>query len=126
MRTRVSQLATAAVAAFFVGVAPAQEPAAQQEKKLRIIAFGGHPDDCEFQAAGVAAKWAAAGHHVKFVSMTNGDIGHWREAGAPLARRRTREVEKCAEILGIDTQVLDIHDGELMVTLENLQEGRAP
>jgi LmbE family N-acetylglucosaminyl deacetylase len=58
-------------------------------------------------------------HHVKFVAVTNGDIGHWREAGGPLARRRTEEVEAVAKILGITTQVLDIHDGELEPTLEN-------
>jgi len=87
--------------------------------KLRIIAFGAHPDDCELKAGGVAAKWAALGHHVKFVSVTNGDIGHWRMAGGPLARRRTAEVRKCARILGIETQVLDIHDGELEPTLPN-------
>ncbi len=87
--------------------------------KLRIICFGAHPDDCELKAGGVAALWAAKGHHVKFVSVTNGDIGHWREAGGPLARRRKAEVERCAKVLGIATEVLDIHDGELMPTLEN-------
>jgi len=87
--------------------------------KLRIIAFGAHPDDCEIKAGGVAAMWAAQGHHVKFVSTTNGDIGHWKIAGGPLAQRRTEEVKKAAEILGIETQVLDNHDGELMPTLEN-------
>ncbi len=69
--------------------------------------------------AGVAAKWVAQGHHVKFVSTTNGDIGHWREAGGPLARRRISEVRKAAKILGVETEVLDIHDGELEPTLEN-------
>src|SRR5881398_840034 len=87
--------------------------------KLRIICFGAHPDDCELQAGGVAALWSAKGHKVKFVSVTNGDIGHWREAGAPLARRRKAEVEAAARILGIETEVLDIHDGELEPTLEN-------
>src|SRR2546425_4965134 len=87
--------------------------------KLRIICFGAHPDDCELQAGGTAAMWAAKGHHVLFVSVTNGDIGHWREAGGPLARRRRAEVEQAARLLGISTQVLDIHDGELMPTLEN-------
>lgn len=87
--------------------------------KLRIICFGAHPDDCELRAGGVAAMWAAQGHHVKFVSVTNGDIGHWRLAGGPLARRRKAEVERAAKMLGITTQVLDIHDGELMPTLEN-------
>ena len=51
--------------------------------------------------------------------MTNGDIGHHEMAGAILARRRTAEVKRCAEILGIETEVLDIHDGELLPTLEN-------
>lgn len=88
--------------------------------KLRIIVFGAHPDDAEFLAGGVAAMWAEMGHHVKFVSVTNGDLGHYIMGGGPLARRRTAEVERCAQILGIDeTQVLDIHDGELMPSLEN-------
>jgi LmbE family N-acetylglucosaminyl deacetylase len=93
--------------------------AAAQERPLRIICFGAHPDDCELRAAGVAAKWSAVGHKVKFVSVTNGDVGHWRMAGGPLAQRRLAEVQRCAEILGIETEVLDIHDGELMPTLEN-------
>jgi LmbE family N-acetylglucosaminyl deacetylase len=94
---------------------------AQQSKTkpLRIIAFGAHPDDNELKASGVAALWAAQGHKVKFVSMTNGDIGHFKEAGAPLAIRRLAEVQECARTLGIETEVLDIHDGELMPTLEN-------
>jgi N-acetylglucosamine malate deacetylase 1 len=94
-------------------------PAAAQTTPLRIIAFGAHPDDNELRLAGTAAKWAALGHQVKFVSVTNGDIGHWREAGGPLARRRTSEVQETAKILGITAQVLDIHDGELEPTLEN-------
>jgi N-acetylglucosamine malate deacetylase 1 len=93
-----------------------------EERKLQIIAFGAHPDDCELKAGGVAAKWAALGHKVKFVSVTNGDIGHHQIAGGPLARRRTAEVEECARILGIRTQVLDHHDGELEPSLENRRE----
>ena len=87
--------------------------------KLRIICFGAHPDDCELQAGGTAALWASKGHHVKFVSVTNGDIGHWRDAGGPLAKRRTAEVERADKILGVTPEVLDIHDGELMPTLDN-------
>jgi LmbE family N-acetylglucosaminyl deacetylase len=67
----------------------------------------------------VAALWSAQGHHVKFVSTTNGDVGHWRDAGGPLAQRRTAEVQKAAGVLGNTVEVLDIHDGELMPTLEN-------
>ena len=92
-------------AAFSGAEAPAGD------RTLRIICFGAHPDDCELQAGGTAALWAARGHKVKFVSVTNGDVGHWRDAGGPLARRRKAEVEQAAKILGITTEVLDIHDG---------------
>jgi N-acetylglucosamine malate deacetylase 1 len=116
-------LLSAAVSVLAVRAAealPAPEAATPPEDgKLRIICFGAHPDDCEIQAGGTAAMWAAKGHKVKFVSVTNGDIGHWRDAGGPLARRRIAEVQEAARILGITTQVLDIHDGELMPTLEN-------
>ncbi len=90
--------------------------------KLRIIAFGAHPDDCEYAAGGVAALWAAEGHAFRCVALTNGDIGHFGMAGGALALRRMDEVEKAAEILGISTRVFDIHDGELMPTLENRRE----
>ncbi len=90
------------------------------EKPLRIIVFGAHPDDCEIRCGAVGAMWAQKGHQVKFVSTTNGDIGHSTMAGGPLALRRTKEVEEAAAVLGIaETQVLDIHDGEIMPTLEN-------
>jgi LmbE family N-acetylglucosaminyl deacetylase len=108
-------------AALLMAIAAAQPsvPAAQAPRPLRIIAFGAHPDDAELKASGVAALWAAAGHKVKFVAMTNGDIGHFESAGGPLARRRKAEVAECARILGIENEVLDIHDGELMPSLEN-------
>ena len=86
----------AAVTLLSLGPAGAA-PAAAQNAPLRIIAFGAHPDDCELKAGGTAAKWAALGHHVKFVSVTNGDIGHWRKAGGPLAQRRTAEVQESRE-----------------------------
>lgn len=96
--------------------APATLP---EDGKLRIIAFGAHPDDCEIKVGGTGAKWAAQGHHVKLVSVTNGDIGHYQSAGGPLARRRLGEVQRADQILGVATQVLDIHDGELEPTLAN-------
>ncbi|MBE7496229.1 MAG: PIG-L family deacetylase [Verrucomicrobiaceae bacterium] len=87
--------------------------------KLRIIVFGAHPDDAEYKAGGTAVKWARLGHHVKLVSVTNGDVGHWKEAGGPLALRRAAEAAACAKKLGVTSQVLDIHDGELVPSLEN-------
>lgn len=110
-----------AAATAYAGVVPGIEGVRMppDDGKLRIICFGAHPDDCELQAGGTAVRWAKRGHHVLFVSVTNGDIGHWREAGGPLARRRKSEVDQAHEILGIQGVVLDIHDGELLPTLEN-------
>jgi len=106
-----------------LGASPRSQAAANADDgKLRILVFGAHPDDCELKAGGTAALWAAQGHHVKFVSVTNGDIGHAEMAGGPLATRRTAEVREAARILGIETEVLDVHDGELMPTLENRRE----
>jgi len=87
--------------------------------KLRILVLGAHPDDCEIRAGGAAIFWSDLGHHVKLVSVTNGDIGHWQMSGGALAMRRNAEVQEAAKILGTTTVVLDIHDGELMPTLEN-------
>jgi LmbE family N-acetylglucosaminyl deacetylase len=95
------------------------QPAAPQPRPLRIIAFGAHPDDAELKVGGAAALWAAEGHKVKIVAMTNGDVGHFAMAGGPLAKRRSAEVAECARIFGIDSEVLDIHDGELTPSLEN-------
>lgn len=92
---------------------------ADEDGKLRIICFGAHPDDAEYKSGGTAALWAKQGHHVKLVSVTNGDIGHWQMSGGELAKRRTSESAEVAKRLGVASRVLDIHDGELLPTLEN-------
>jgi LmbE family N-acetylglucosaminyl deacetylase len=94
-----------------------------QDGKIRVIAFGAHPDDCEIDGGGVAAKFAAKGHLVKFVSTTNGDAGHCEMGGGALAKRRRAEAQEAARRLGIAAyDVLDNHDGELMPTLEVRKE----
>jgi LmbE family N-acetylglucosaminyl deacetylase len=105
--------------ALLLNATPGGSAATPQGQPLRIIAFGAHPDDAELKASGVAALWAAAGAKVKFVAMTNGDVGHFGTAGGPLAHRRKAEVAECARILGIENEVMDIHDGELTPSLEN-------
>src|SRR3954454_11622671 len=107
---------------FFCGVLSCWQMAygaGEEDGKLRIVVFGAHPDDAEYKAGGTAAKWAKLGHHVKLCSVTNGDIGHWQMAGGPLAQRRAAESAAVAKKLGVTSQVLDIHDGELEPTLEN-------
>jgi len=96
--------------------------AQDSDGKLRVIAFGAHPDDCDIRAAGTAAKFAAMGHHVKFVSVTNGDAGHQLEGGGMLAKRRRAEAMESGRRLGVTYEVLDNHDGELLPTLNVRQQ----
>jgi len=91
---------------------------AAQDQPLRIIAFGAHPDDCDIRAGGTAAKWAALGHKVRFVSVTNGDAGHQDQGGGALARRRRAEAQEAGRRIGVEYVVLDNHDGELVPDLK--------
>ena len=88
-------------------------------RPLRIIVFGAHPDDCDIKAGGLAINYAALGHEVRFVSLTNGDAGHQELGGIALARRRRAEAQAAGAVAGIEYHVLDNHDGELEPTLEN-------
>jgi N-acetylglucosamine malate deacetylase 1 len=48
-----------------------------------------------------------------------GASGPSREAGGPLAQRRKKEVQEVDRRLGVTNEVLDIHDGEILPTIEN-------
>ncbi len=93
-----------------------------QNSPIRVIAFGAHPDDCDIRAAGTAALWASRGIAVKFVAITNGDVGHMILPPAELATRRLGEAKESARRLGIEYEILNHHDGELMPTLDIRKE----
>jgi LmbE family N-acetylglucosaminyl deacetylase len=98
--------------------APGAQAAGGANTPLNIIAFGAHPDDCDIRAGGTAVKWAAAGHRVRFVSVTNGDAGHQSQGGGALAARRRAEAQEAGRRIGVDYVVLDNHDGELLPELK--------
>lgn len=89
----------------------------QINKPLRIIAIGAHPDDCDSKFGGTAALYAKLGHKVKFLALTNGDAGHQNMGGGVLGKRRREEAKKAGEVLGVEYDVLDNHDAELIPTL---------
>lgn len=86
-------------------------------KKLRILVIGAHPDDDEIKAGGSAALWAAQGHTVRFVSATNGGTGHHAIGGIELVRRRLAEARAAADVIGIESQIMEFTNGELELTL---------
>ena len=105
--------------AFVLAALPFSAPPAKaQNQSVRVIAFGAHPDDCDLSAGGLAAKYVALGHKVKFVSLTNGDAGHQLQHGEELAKRRRAEAQEAGRRIGIEYEVLDNHDGKLLPTLE--------
>ncbi|MBP7570793.1 MAG: PIG-L family deacetylase, partial [Acidobacteria bacterium] len=100
------------VLACAVGAGAGRSLVAQEKPAaapLNIIAFGAHPDDCDIRAGGAGAKWAAAGHRVRFVSVTNGDAGHQSQGGGALAARRRAEAREAGRRIGVDYIVLDHH-----------------
>ncbi|HEY1470098.1 MAG TPA: PIG-L family deacetylase [Candidatus Acidoferrum sp.] len=101
---------------FLAVLLPPALPA--QKEPVRVIAFGAHPDDCDLGAGGLAAKYAALGYKVKFVSLTNGDAGHQTQGGEELAKRRRAEAQEAGRRIGIEYEVLDNHDGKLLPTLD--------
>lgn len=89
----------------------------QTQKPLRIIMIGAHPDDCDLDAGGLGIILSKMGHAVKFVSVTNGDAGHQSEGGGMLAKRRFAEAKEAGKRFGVEYDVLDNHDGELLPNL---------
>ena len=71
--------------------------AQDNDKKVRIIMIGAHPDDCDDDGGGTAALFAEMGYAVKFVAVTNGDAGHQLTGGAELAKRRFSEAQEAGK-----------------------------
>ena len=121
VKRRFSRLSYASVAWLLCALTTmsfSAEPPQEQNKSVRVIAFGAHPDDCDLGAGGLAAKYVALGDKVKFVSLTNGDAGHQSQHGEELANRRRAEAQEAGRRVGIEYEVLDNHDGKLLPTLE--------
>lgn len=85
--------------------------------KINVVVIGAHPDDCDIDAGGTAIEFARLGHNVLFVSLTNGDAGHFSKGGGALAKIRRAEAQEAGKRFGVKYIVLDNHDGELMPTL---------
>jgi LmbE family N-acetylglucosaminyl deacetylase len=92
--------------------------AQNKNESPRILMIGAHPDDCDLDGGGTAILFASMGCKVKFLSVTNGDAGHQSEGGGALARRRMAEAKEAGKRFGVEYEVLDNHDGELIPSLE--------
>nr|WP_319512477.1 PIG-L family deacetylase [uncultured Draconibacterium sp.] len=89
-----------------------------QNSKINVVVIGAHPDDADVDVGGTAYQYAQMGHNVLFVSLTNGDAGHFSKGGGALAKIRMKEAEEAGKRIGVTYKVLDNHDAELMPTLK--------
>jgi N-acetylglucosamine malate deacetylase 1 len=85
---------------------------------LKLLVLGAHPDDAELCAGGLISRYRAAGHTVKMISVTCGDVGHHQMSGAPLAARRRLEAAASAAVCGAESAVWQHPDAQLLPTLD--------
>ena len=88
-----------------------------QNEALNIVVIGAHPDDADVTTGGTAIKFAKLGHKVLFISVTNGDAGHFSKGGGALAKIRRDEAFEAGKRFGVTYRVMDNHDGELVADL---------
>jgi LmbE family N-acetylglucosaminyl deacetylase len=85
-----------------------------------ILCIGAHPDDNEWHIGGTAALFRARGDTVRFVSVTNGNKGHFAQEYQTnpdaLAHRRHQEALAAAAVIGAEYETLGIPDGEVYIT----------
>lgn len=84
------------------------------ESKITILAIGGHVGDAELTAGGVLASHALKGDRIVTLALTAGERGV--PAGRDMAEYRVQKVNEAkafAEMLGGESIVFDIPDGEL-------------
>ena len=88
------------------------------KKQIRAMMIGAHADDCDLRCGGMALKYAQAGHKVKFLSLCDGSGGHHEMGPEEIAARRKQETQNIAKLAGIEYDVWDVPDCELMADLE--------
>ncbi|HEY3417590.1 MAG TPA: PIG-L deacetylase family protein [Armatimonadota bacterium] len=66
----------------------------------RILAFGCHPDDIEFMAAGTLALLAQRGYEIHFATMTGGEVGHPTLSVQQIRATRLQEAANAAQVIG--------------------------
>lgn len=86
---------------------------------IHVLCIGAHPDDCEGHIGGTAARLARRGDAVRFLSVTNGDRGHYAAEyiadPSLLAARRALEAKAAVAVIGAEAACLGVRDGEVYV-----------
>ena len=87
----------------FVAACPnANKAIGRKPGPIRVMVIGAHPDDADITCGCFALKLIAQGCKVKFVSVTDGRMGHHRHTPEETARIRRDETVEAARRFGLD------------------------
>ena len=85
----------------------------------RVMVIGAHPDDADIVCGCFSLKLIEKGYKVKFVSITDGRMGHHRLSPQETADTRRAETLEAAKRFGLDGyDIYGAHDCELIPTYE--------
>lgn len=96
--------------------------AAVQDRKLKVLVAGAHPDDPESGCGGVMALFAAQGHEVVSLYLTRGEAGIPGKGFSEVASIRTGEAEAACKILGARAVFAGQVDGATELDAERYDE----
>ncbi len=88
----------------FVAACPpsSKEYASRRPGPTRVMVIGAHPDDADITCGGLTLALLARGCKVRFVSITDGRMGHQRLTPDETARTRRAETLEAARRFGLD------------------------
>ena len=121
--TRRNMLQSAAVLVA-AGMLPAEAKDGEQ-KKLKIVVAGAHPDDPESSSGGTMALYADAGHEVVSLYLTRGEAGIHGKSHEEAAKIRSAEAEEACRILHARPVFLTQIDGSTELNAERYDEAWA-
>ncbi|MEX2683470.1 MAG: PIG-L deacetylase family protein [Candidatus Sigynarchaeota archaeon] len=94
----------------------------EENKVFKVLVIGAHPDDADLLTGGLAIKLRQRGHKCKYVAVTNGDKGHFKEGEIELAARRLKEAKASADQLGVEYETLNVPDDGVWVNEDQLRK----
>ncbi|MGQ4873841.1 MAG: PIG-L deacetylase family protein [Promethearchaeia archaeon] len=92
------------------------------KKQYKILVICAHPDDPVLLTGGLTYKLTRLGHKVKWISVTNGNMGHQTLGPIELAAIELEEAKAAAKSLGAEYETLNVDDGWVFVNRENTEK----
>lgn len=86
----------------------------------RILVLGAHPDDAEYHAGGLLARYRKEmDATIRIISLTDGAAGHHERSPDELRELRQEESANAGKVIGVEYLNWDLPDAQLEPTLEN-------